>query len=402
MLYNVTIVTCRWLDRVLMAASAILDDFTAQQLSNTLWALAQLQHNPPKPWLQQLLLASLQQMQRFRPADYAQLLWALCKLGFSPSPLWLSSFWAKSGQSLTKSKFTAAELHALLLAVTRLETQPPQKWITAAAAAVEGALAGFGSQQLLEVLQALQQLWQARTAAAAAAGAAAGSAQHISRVQGLSVDTSVSSAVLWASSVVPIGSHGTGLVSSELEGPSWHTTSSNRCMPEFGSASSSRSSKLLRVGCCAPGTIRLYRQLAPTRFRGTFTPTGNPLNRPVWPPSGHGSNHSSSSGLAAAAHVAKTAAAWQHEQQQQHVMARHLQGGLQGLQLPGGWQQLGQGVSGAPPATVCADEAYGLACLVLLMPPQLRSKLEHWPQLLAADRLQQQQQQQYLQLQQSG
>lgn len=319
---------CRFLDRVLIAAASSLEHFTPQHLSNTLWALARLQHNAPKPWLQQLLLASLQQMHAFRPVDYTQMLGALAQVGFSPSPLWFSSFWSKSGQSLTQSNFSAAQLHSLLLSVVKLEAQPPQRWLQAAAGAVERGLAGFGSQQLLEVLQALQTLWQASGAPPAAAGATAGAG----------ASSSSNGVGQWASSIVPISSSSSmGHLGLKL----------HRLLTPPPSNSSNSSSK------CAPGAVRLYRQLIATN---RVVVDGQGLIRPVWPP-------------AAAAHA-------------------FIPGSSSSKGGGSGWQQ--------QLSSAYADEAYSLACLVLLMPPQLRSRVEHWPQQLAADRalqLQLQQQQ---------
>lgn len=283
-----------------MAASSSLEQFTPQQLSTTLWALAQLQHHPPKPWLQQLLLSALQQMSIFKPIDFAQMLWGLSRLGFSPSPLWLSSFWSKSGQSLTESNFRAAELRMLLLAAASLDSQPPQKWVQAAAGAVERGLTGFKSSQLLEVLQALQQLWQASSSTPTVLAAPR---------------SSNSSSSEWASAVVLGGND---------------------------SSSGSSSSR------CAPGVLRLYRHLLDTT---RVAVSGQRLMRPVWPPvpASNGTlMYANSSSLGSSADSGR---------------------------LPQ-LQQL---------STVsCAEDAYGLACLVVLMPQQLRARVEHWPQVLAS------------------
>jgi hypothetical protein len=313
---------CRFLDRVLIAAASSLEQFTPQHLSNTVWALAQLQHNPPKPWLQQLLLASLQQMQEFKPLDYIQMLGGLVQLGFSPSPLWFSSFWSKSGQSLTQSNFSAAELHSLLLAVVKLDAQPPQRWLQAAAGAVERSLAGFGSQQLLEVLQALQTLWQASSAPPADAGATA-AAGAVGSSDGVGQ---------WSSSNVPLSS------SSSSTG---HVGLKLRRLLMSSPSSSSSSSK------CAPGAVRLYRQLIATN---RLVVDGQGLARPLWP----------------------------------HATAAHVF-------IPGSSSSSSAGRSGWQQqlSSAYADEAYSMACLVLLMTPQLRSRVERWPQQLAADRAQQ-------------
>lgn len=279
-----------------MAASSSLEQFTAQQLSNTLWALAQLQHHPPKPWLQQLLLAALQQMSVFKPIDFAQMLWGLSKLGFSPSPLWLSSFWSKSGRSLTESNFGAAELRMLLLAAASVDMQPPQKWVQAAAGGVERGLTGFKSSQLLEVLQALQQLWQ-------------------------------------ASSSTP------ALSSSSSQWP--------RAFVTGGNDSSSSGS-----GRCAPGVLRLYRHVLDTT---RVAVPGQRLMRPVWPPL------PASNGT--------------------RMYASSSSGGGGGSADSGMPQQLQRQLS----TVSCAEDAYSLACLMVLMPQQLRARVEHWPQVLAGD-----------------
>jgi hypothetical protein len=324
----------RFLDQVLIAAASSLEQFTPQHLSTTVWALAQLQHNPPKPWLQQLLLASLQQMQDFKPVDYDQMLSGFAQLGFNPSPLWFSSFWSKSGKCLTQSNFTAAELHSLLLAVVKLEAQPPQIWLQAAAGAVERGLAGFGSQQLLEVLQALQTLWQASSAPPAAAAAAAG-AGALASSNGVGQ---------WTSSIVPISSS-----SSTCN----HGLKLRRLLLSTSTSSSSQ---------CAPGAVRLYRQLIMTN---RMVVDGQGLIRPVWPPAAAahvftpGSSSSSSSGNGSSSN----------------------RGSTFGSASRSGWQQ--------QLSSAYADEAYSMACLVLLMTPQLRSRVERWPQRLAADRAQQ-------------
>lgn len=276
-----------------MAASSSLEHFTAQQLSNTLWALAQLQHHPPKPWLQQLLLAALQQMSVFKPIDFAQMLWGLSKLGFSPSPLWLSSFWSKCGHSLTESNFRAAELRMLLLAAANLDMQPPQKWVQAAAGGVERGLTGFKSSQLLEVLQALQQLWQASSTPAL-------------------------------------------------------SSSSSECPSAFVIGGNDSSSSGSGSGRCAPGVLRLYRHVLDTT---RVAVPGQRLMRPVWPPL------PASNGTL--------------------MCASSSSGGSSDSGMPQQLQQL---------STVsCAEDAYSLACLVVLMPQQLRARVEHWPQVLAGD-----------------
>lgn len=335
-----------------MAASQCLEQFSPQQLSNTLWALAQLQHSPPKHWTQQLLLVSLQQMSAFKPADYAQTLSGLARLGFSPSPLWLNSFWSKSGQCLTGSaaaaEFTAAELHALLLAVVTLDVQPPQKWVQAAAAAVERGLAGFGSQQLLEVLQTLQQLWQASSGGSVDAPAAA-------VADGVAAEGANSSgmAVRWSSSLVPISSQ--------------PARGALQLQSHAGDASSSSSRHHSRKVLAAryphnPGVVRLYRQLCASQ---RVVPAGRGLVRPVWPPLVHSSNQLH-------AHAGKPILLLQ---QQQGSESQVGVGAVIQQQ-----QQLGFASSSY------ADEAYSLACLVLLMPPDMRSWLEHWPQRLAGQR----------------
>lgn len=334
-----------------MAASSSLDAFAPQHLANTLWALAQLQHQPPRPWMQQLLLASLQQMQHFTPVDYTQMLSGLSQLSFTPSPLWLSSFWSRSGQCLTSGcAFEAQQLHALSLAAVKLELHPPAKWVEAASAAVERGLAGFGSQQLLEVLQALQQLWQASAAVPASAAGAVGVGSKSSRSeQGVS------------SSMVPVRA------AFERSG-SRVLLLSNSDRSSSGSNSSAKQPLRARYG--APGVLRLYRQLSPATSTSSSSSSWRPADSAMGNGDGpvqfpHSSPHSSS-----------TTTQGYDRRQQQHVVQYMLQPEAVGLQL----------------GPLRVDEAYSMACLVLLMPPHLASRVEHWPQLLAASRAQQQQQ----------
>jgi hypothetical protein len=337
----------RWLDRVLMTAASRLKQFSPQELSITVWALAKLQHNPPKPWMQQLLLASLQQMDRFIPADYTQTLWALAELQYNPSPLWCASFWSKSGQSLTQSNFSAGELHALLLAAAKLEAQPRHNWVQAAAGAVERGLAGFSSQQLLEVLLVLQKLSTGSSASAAAVPTASSVG---------AISTRGTSAV-WSSSIVPFSSR------AGLQQPQRLLLRPRARGPAAGSSGSSRSKSRMGVSTSrsCPGVMRLYRQLLVSE---RVVPAGAGLVRPVWPPSTNlllrtdssSSRSSDSTGISSSS------------------SSRSI-----------GLQQQQQGLAGAS-----ADDAFGLACLVMLMPDQLRSRVEHFPRLLVAERALQQ------------
>lgn len=360
-----------------MAASSRLDQFNPQELSNTLWALAQLQHTPSKPWMQQLLLASLQQMSSFLAADFTQTLGGLSKLGYNPSPLWLSSFWSKSGQSLIGSNFSAAELHTLLLAAVKLEVQPPQRWVQVAAGAVERGLAGFGSQQLLEVLRALQQLAQAgdNTAAAAAAAAASAGVKHAVVFVGSSSSGMVaaggSSRV--SSCIVRISSSSRGGV--RVSSLQWQLQQLQQGadLPPGHSANSSSSSKVLKVKH-PPGLVRLRRQV----YHSRATVAGKSLLRPVWPPTSH---HSIS---------AAAAAFTSHHSSSGSIFGSLSCAGSEGSMSTIAAQQQQQlqlwGSTSSTSST--ADEMYSLACLVQLMPQQRRVRLERWPQWLAAERAQ--------------
>jgi hypothetical protein len=386
-----------------MSASTHLADFNPQELSNTLWALSQMQHTPSKPWMQQLLLASLQQMSSFVAADLTQTLCGLSKLGYSPSPLWFSIFWLKSGQSLAQSNFSAAELHALLLAAVKLEAQPPQKWVQVAAGAVERGLAGFGSQQLLEMLRALQQLAQAgdRSTAAVAPAAAANAAvvfvgsSSSSSGGVVSVgDSSRVPAAKWLSScIVPISSS-SGSSRGSFRGSclQWQLQQSeegtdllsmaNSASSNDSNSSSSSGGRVLKVKY-PPGLVRLRRQV----YHSRVTVAGTGLLRPVWPPI----NHHSLSAYASAA-AATTTTSSNNSSRSSSSSGRiggvlnHGREGIISAMAAQQQQQMQLQLWGSTGST--ADEMYSLACLVQLMPQQRRVWVERWPQLFAAERAQ--------------
>jgi hypothetical protein len=113
------------------------------------------------------------------------------------------------------------------------------------------------------------------------------------------------------------------------------------------------------------------------------------------------------------AHPAGSSAAAQSQQQQQQAQENRDAG--QQLQAMFGyssssssvssWQQQQQStVASLQELDAAAAEAYSMACLVVLMPEWLQSKLSHWPKHMAAERAasQQQQQQHSLQLSATG
>ncbi|KAF8056252.1 PPI1 [Scenedesmus sp. PABB004] len=286
-----------WLDRVLAAAAPQLAAFSPAQLGAAAGAVAALAHAPARPWLAQLLRASLPRLAAMDACQLTRLAWALSRWQCVPSPLWRASFWEASRARLGAA--TPPQLAALAAALAALRLAPPPAWL-AALAAVEGAIGGFSSGQLLGTLRALAAL-QARGAAQAALAAAApsGGARRALPLPG---------AVLIAG-----GSSGGGRA---LRAPGAHLTPGQQVEAMFAAGGP-------HARCSLPAgavrALRLQRQQAPS------------------------------------------------------------------LTLPGALGVPGAAAATQPPGAVAA-EAYGIACLVVLMPDWLQHRVAHWPRELAAER----------------
>lgn len=157
---------------VLLGASAgCLQEAAPQALSNTLWAVATLQHRPTEGWLRQMeahctsILDSTQQQQqwqglqepteppqaqhiqqtwqqqqrqrqrqpwssaRFSPLGLYHLLWAMAKLQWQPAPAFQAGFWPASLSQL--QHMSPHGTSGILWAAASLALQPPGPWAIA-------------------------------------------------------------------------------------------------------------------------------------------------------------------------------------------------------------------------------------------------------------------------------
>jgi len=158
------------LEVLLTASAGCLQEAAPQALSNTLWAVATLQHRPSEGWLRQLeahctsILDSSQQQQRqelqeptgpvqaqhiqqywqqqqrqrqhqpwsstgFSPLGLYHLLWAMAKLQWQPAPAFQAGFWPASLSQL--QHMSPHGTSGILWAAASLALQPPGPWATA-------------------------------------------------------------------------------------------------------------------------------------------------------------------------------------------------------------------------------------------------------------------------------
>ncbi|GIL57480.1 hypothetical protein Vafri_12711 [Volvox africanus] len=120
--HRVTDARTVFLQRLERAVAVHLPEFKGRQLANTLWAVAKLGYRPSERWLEVLLMRASAQMHTFNPQHLANTLYALMLLRYMPPPAWLESFYATAGQRL--HGFGPGELSHLCYAAGKLGLQP--------------------------------------------------------------------------------------------------------------------------------------------------------------------------------------------------------------------------------------------------------------------------------------
>ncbi|GLI67976.1 hypothetical protein VaNZ11_012312 [Volvox africanus] len=120
--HRVTDARTVFLQRLERAVAVHLPEFKGRQLANTLWAVAKLGYKPSERWLEVLLMRASAQMHTFNPQHLANTLYALMLLRYMPPPAWLESFYATASQRL--HSFGPGELSHLCYAAGKLGLQP--------------------------------------------------------------------------------------------------------------------------------------------------------------------------------------------------------------------------------------------------------------------------------------
>ncbi|GIL86542.1 hypothetical protein Vretimale_11596 [Volvox reticuliferus] len=118
------------------SAKMLLGEFSPQDVSQTLWAVATLDCAPlPRGFLPGLLSAAKPRLSIFGPQALSNTLWALSRLRCQPPSDWLNATCAVSTRQL--STFNAQALATTVAALAHMEYTPSPKWCEAFFAACE-------------------------------------------------------------------------------------------------------------------------------------------------------------------------------------------------------------------------------------------------------------------------
>lgn len=108
--------------------------FNRHQLVQLLWAVAVLKQQPPAAWLQDLLSALQPQLQLLGATEITNVIWALAQIGFRPGRLWLGAWFLASRRALPTCNPDTLACQAASLGVLRV-TLGNGSWLVAFRAA---------------------------------------------------------------------------------------------------------------------------------------------------------------------------------------------------------------------------------------------------------------------------
>ncbi|GLI67680.1 hypothetical protein VaNZ11_011942, partial [Volvox africanus] len=121
------------------SAKMLLAEFSPQDVSQALWAVATLDCVPlPRGFLPGLLSAAKPRLHSFGPQALSNTLWALSRLRCQPPSDWLDAVCAVSGPRL--SAFNPQALATTVAALSHMEYTPSPKWCEAFFAACEACM----------------------------------------------------------------------------------------------------------------------------------------------------------------------------------------------------------------------------------------------------------------------
>ncbi|GIL66133.1 hypothetical protein Vafri_19730 [Volvox africanus] len=122
-----------------LSAKNLLAEFSPQDVSQALWAVATLDCVPlPRGFLPGLLSAAKPRLPSFGPQALSNTLWALSRLRCQPPSDWLDAVCAVSGSQL--SAFNSQALATTVAALSHMEYTPSPKWCEAFFAACEACM----------------------------------------------------------------------------------------------------------------------------------------------------------------------------------------------------------------------------------------------------------------------
>ena len=138
------------------AASHLLEPAAgaSQDLSNTIWALARLNQQPPPAWMHSFLACAAQQLPRSSPQGVANVLLSLGQLGAQPGDAWLRQVLDSLQQRL--HQLDAYALSSVAGALVKMQCTPGARWQQAVEAALlSGPLAAATAADVVHLSWAL-------------------------------------------------------------------------------------------------------------------------------------------------------------------------------------------------------------------------------------------------------
>ncbi len=139
------------------ASARHLQRFNAQDLSNTLYALAKLQHAPPREWMDAWAARATHQLPWFTPQALANSAWALAKLK-QQQPQWLAACMASAAQAAHAREVGAQEACNLLWAAGETQLDVPDPVIGELLRCLRPQLPACSPQDLASIMYALARL----------------------------------------------------------------------------------------------------------------------------------------------------------------------------------------------------------------------------------------------------
>lgn len=112
---------------MLSRSQAALPTFKPIELSNTIWAVAKVSHQPDPAWLDMFMAASLDQLKHFAPTQLANVVWSLALLRCAPSKEWMAAALDELQPRLSALNMTA--LSGLIWALPVLAACPSKAWL---------------------------------------------------------------------------------------------------------------------------------------------------------------------------------------------------------------------------------------------------------------------------------
>jgi len=114
--------------RTLLArTSELLSGLQSQALTNVLWSLAKVDHDPGNVFMQAALKACMRQIACSTPQDLVNSLWACAKLDYQPGPQFLQAVLARSQTTL--ERFVPMDLANVVWSCAKLQHYPGETFL---------------------------------------------------------------------------------------------------------------------------------------------------------------------------------------------------------------------------------------------------------------------------------